>query len=114
MPNVDTIYQRVLALANKEQRGYITPQEFNLLANKAQLIIFEQYFYKIRGASSIVGELTCYGSPDRCPLWTHLVFSVMNFHFPKIKFIAPLPVRAHHCLKVPGCSLRKPRDKASC
>jgi len=42
---VDTVYQRVLALANKEQRGYITPQEFNLLANQAQLEIFEQYFY---------------------------------------------------------------------
>ena len=43
--NVDTVYQRVLALANKEQRGYITPQEFNLLANQAQMTIFEQYFY---------------------------------------------------------------------
>jgi len=43
--NVDTVYQRVLALANKEQRGYITPQEFNLLANQAQISIFEQYFY---------------------------------------------------------------------
>ena len=45
--NVDTVYQRVLALANKEQRGYITPLEFNLLANQAQLDIFEQYFYDI-------------------------------------------------------------------
>ena len=43
--NVDTVYQRVLAIANKEQRGYITPQEFNLLANQAQMDIFEQYFY---------------------------------------------------------------------
>ena len=43
--SVDTIYQRVLALANKEQRGYITPQEFNLLANQAQMSIFEGYFY---------------------------------------------------------------------
>jgi len=42
---VDTVYQKVLALANKEQRGYITPQEFNLLANQAQTEIFEQYFY---------------------------------------------------------------------
>ena len=42
---VDTVYQRVLALANKEQRGYVTPQEFNLLANQAQMEIFEQYFY---------------------------------------------------------------------
>ena len=42
---IDTVYQRVLALANKEQRGYITPQEFNLLANQAQMEIFEEYFY---------------------------------------------------------------------
>ena len=47
MININTIYQRVLALANKEQRGYITPQEFNLLANQAQMEIFEQYFYDI-------------------------------------------------------------------
>ena len=43
--NIDTVYQRVQAIANKEQRGYITPQEFNLLANQAQMDIFEQYFY---------------------------------------------------------------------
>ena len=47
MVNVDTVYQRVLALTNKEQRGYITPQEFNLLANQAQMMIFEQYFYDL-------------------------------------------------------------------
>ena len=46
MVNVDTVYQKVLALANKEQRGYITPQEFNLMANKAQLEIFDSYFAK--------------------------------------------------------------------
>ncbi len=45
--SIDTVYQRVLALANKEQRGYITPQEFNLHANQAQLDIFEQYFYDL-------------------------------------------------------------------
>ena len=45
--NIDTVYQRVLAMANKEQRGYITPQEFNLHANQAQMNIFEQYFYDI-------------------------------------------------------------------
>tara|TARA_R100001443_G_scaffold16590_2_gene26786 strand:+ start:7617 stop:8348 length:732 start_codon:yes stop_codon:yes gene_type:complete len=43
---VDTVYQRVLALANKEQRGYITPQEFNLFANQAQMSIYENYFYE--------------------------------------------------------------------
>ena len=47
MVNVDTVYQRVLALSNKEQRGYITPQEFNLFANQAQMETFEQYFYDV-------------------------------------------------------------------
>jgi len=42
--SVDTVYQKVLTLANKEQRGYIAPQEFNLLADKAQKDIFESYF----------------------------------------------------------------------
>tara|TARA_Y100001963_G_scaffold48776_1_gene68557 strand:+ start:210 stop:941 length:732 start_codon:yes stop_codon:yes gene_type:complete len=46
--NIDTVYQKVLTLSNKEQRGYITPQEFNLLADRAQNEIFENYFYKIR------------------------------------------------------------------
>ena len=47
MVNIDTVYQRVLALANKEQRGYVTPQEFNLLANQAQQELFEQYIYDL-------------------------------------------------------------------
>ena len=42
--NIDNVYQKVLVIANKEQRGYITPLEFNLLANQAQQDIFEQYF----------------------------------------------------------------------
>jgi hypothetical protein len=46
--NIDTVYQTVQALANKEQRGYITPQEFNLFANQAQQDIFEQYIYDIQ------------------------------------------------------------------
>ena len=64
MVNIDTVYQRVLALANKEQRGYITPQEFNLFANQAQMEIFEQYFYDINhfelrdAAGSINDETT--------------------------------------------------------
>lgn len=45
--NINTVYQAVLAVTNKEQRGYITPQEFNYLANQAQLDIFEQYFYDL-------------------------------------------------------------------
>ena len=47
MVNINTVYQRVLTIANKEQRGYITPTEFNILANQAQMDIFEQYFYDL-------------------------------------------------------------------
>ena len=45
--SVNAVYQKVLALANKEQRGYITPQEFNLYADHAQMEIFDQYFYDL-------------------------------------------------------------------
>jgi hypothetical protein len=56
--SIDTVYQRVLALANKEQRGYITPQEFNLFANQAQMDIFEQYFYDTNQFNRIPGNDT--------------------------------------------------------
>ena len=44
MVNVNTVYQTVLLILNKEQRGYMTPQEFNNVAAQVQLQIFEQYF----------------------------------------------------------------------
>jgi len=45
MVSIDSVYQKVLALANKEKRGYITPQEFNLMARKVQNEIFDSYFH---------------------------------------------------------------------
>ena len=50
MVRIDDVYQKVLSLANKEQRGYITPQEFNLMADKAQMEIFENYFHDMKMA----------------------------------------------------------------
>lgn len=43
--NVDRVYQKVQAIANKEQRGYITPQEFQLLGDKATREIYEAYWH---------------------------------------------------------------------
>jgi len=63
MVNIDTVYQRVLALANKEQRGYITPQEFNLFANQAQMDIFEQYFYDINQFGRVPGNNKPHSDP---------------------------------------------------
>ena len=60
MGNIDTVYQKVLAIANKEQRGYITPQEFNLFADQAQKDIFEQYFYDINQFNRVPGNDTEY------------------------------------------------------
>jgi hypothetical protein len=56
--SVDTVYQRVLAILNKEQRGYVTPQEFNLFANQAQMDLFEQYFYDINQFGRMHGNDT--------------------------------------------------------
>jgi hypothetical protein len=42
--NVDDVYKTVLLILNKEQRGYITPAEFNKIATQVQLEIFENYF----------------------------------------------------------------------
>jgi hypothetical protein len=58
--SVDTVYQRVLGILNKEQRGYVTPQEFDLCANQAQSDLFEQYFYDINQFGRIAGNDTEY------------------------------------------------------
>ena len=39
--SIDDVYQKVLAIANKEQRGYITPQEFNLFAKNNPKLLLE-------------------------------------------------------------------------
>jgi hypothetical protein len=42
--NVDIVYKTVLLILNKEQRGYITPDEFNKIGSQVQREIFEAYF----------------------------------------------------------------------
>ena len=42
--NVDTVYKTVLLILNKEQRGYMTPDEFNKIGTQVQREIFERYF----------------------------------------------------------------------
>ena len=58
--SIDAVYQKVLTFANKEQRGYITPQQFNLFADQAQKEIFEQYFYDLNQASRASGNFNEY------------------------------------------------------
>ena len=58
--NINTVYQTTLSILNKEQRGYLTPQQFNLFANQAQLDLFEQYFYDINQFGRVSGNSTEY------------------------------------------------------
>ena len=45
--SVDTVYRTVLLILNKEQRGYMTPDEFNKIGSQVQREIFERYFEDI-------------------------------------------------------------------
>jgi hypothetical protein len=45
--NVDQVYKTVWLIINKEQRGYLTPNEFNKLAAQVQLDILDTYFETI-------------------------------------------------------------------
>lgn len=43
---INSVRNTVLAVANKQNFGYISPADFNLYAKQAQLDIFENYFYR--------------------------------------------------------------------
>ena len=42
--SVDTVYKTVLLILNKEQRGYMTPDEFNKIGTQVQRELFEKCF----------------------------------------------------------------------
>jgi|TARA_R100000084_G_scaffold104252_1_gene60717 hypothetical protein len=76
--SVDRVYQTVLAVANKEQRGYITPQEFNLFANQAQNEIFESYYYDLNRYLKIPGNKTVTSDPRDIIEEKISIFRVVN------------------------------------
>jgi|TARA_R110000868_G_scaffold9053_4_gene45866 hypothetical protein len=41
--NINEVYKTALLILNKEQRGYVNPNEFNKIANQVQLQMFEGY-----------------------------------------------------------------------
>ena len=43
--SINEVRNTVLAIANKNNYGYISPQDFNLYAKQAQIDMFEDYFY---------------------------------------------------------------------
>jgi hypothetical protein len=78
--NVDTVYKTVLLILNKEQRGYLTPDEFNKTATQVQLEIFNEYFEGLNQQlrvpdndseyadriKNIDGEMSVFKTVDNC------------------------------------------------
>jgi len=60
--NVNTVYKTVLSIINKEQRGYITPYEFNQIATQVQLEIFETYFENLNQQLRVGGNSSEYAN----------------------------------------------------
>jgi len=59
---VDTVYKTVLLILNKEQRGYVTPDEFNKIGTQVQLEIFEKYFEDLNQQMRIPENDSEYGN----------------------------------------------------
>ena len=72
---IDLVYRTVLSALNKEQRGYLTPTEFNEFAYQAQVEIYESYFYSLARAIATYGtmEVAFENIPD------HLMEKLENF-----------------------------------
>ena len=43
--SVDTVYKKVLAILNKESRGFLTPDEFNKIGSQVQLDLLDKAFH---------------------------------------------------------------------
>ena len=60
--NVDQVYKTVLLIINKEQRGYLTPNEFNKLATQVQLDIIDTYFETVNQQMRVPQNDSEYGN----------------------------------------------------
>ena len=47
---INEVRNSVMFILNKDNRGYITPMEFNTYARQAQLDIFQKYMYEYSNA----------------------------------------------------------------
>ena len=60
--NVDTVYKTVLLILNQQQRGYMTPDEFNRVGTQVQLGIFENYANDLNQQMRVPQNDTEYGN----------------------------------------------------
>lgn len=90
---INDVRKTVMYILNKDNNGYVTPDEFNLFAKQAQLEIFEQLFYDYTnwinkrnaglsrdGYSNIPKQIT--DAIDHFNTTTTLTYDSVNKYFP--------------------------------
>ncbi len=79
--SINDVYTTTLTLLNKEQRGYVTPAEFNQIAGVVQNEIFEGYFQKAAVPDDMDSDLANIGQQYKeklQPFVTHVSLSYLN------------------------------------
>lgn len=72
--SINRVYETVLSVLNKEQRGYLPPEEFNRFAVQVQKEIFEGYFYELSRATLAYGK-----SKDVSNVAAHILEKISGF-----------------------------------
>lgn len=72
--SINRVYETVLSVLNKEQRGYLPPEEFNRFAVQVQKEIFESYFYELSRATLAYGK-----SKDVSNVAAHILEKISGF-----------------------------------
>ena len=93
--NVNEVYTTVLTILNKEQRGYITPYEFNNLASQVQLEIFESYFETLTQQLRIGGNSSEYANRVKLLQENIATFEVEDVLNVNNLGVATLPLDVH-------------------
>ena len=97
MVNVNTVYQTVLLILNQQQRGYITPDEFNKIATQAQLTMFEAYASDLNQQYRLPSNDTEYSDrvkniEQKLQFFqknTTIPYNVVNSNFPLLDTVDP-------------------------
>jgi hypothetical protein len=92
---INNIRNTVLSIVSKDNRGYVTPEEFNLFSRQAQLEIFTMYMYDIANAVNKQNARLFNGGYSNVPqqleevLDRFLIDDVLAYDAINLKFYAP-------------------------
>ena len=105
MVNVNTVYKTVLYILNKEQRGFITPDDFNTLGTQVQREIFEAYFEELNQQLRIPQNDSEYANRVANLEEKIDIFNTSNLCTGTNPFILPTDVHRIGSIKLDGSSV---------